>query len=64
MGGKSERDAYIALIKAAREHGEMILSEVRVSIGMRTWALDAAVSKRAMLDYRKGRERNRGSSTG
>jgi hypothetical protein len=60
MGGKSERDAYVALLKAAREHGERIPSGVRVSIGLRSWALASAVSKRAMLDYWKKGERKPG----
>jgi hypothetical protein len=60
MGGKSERDAYVALLKAAREYGEMIPSGVRVSIGLRSWALASAVSKRAMLDYWKKGERKPG----
>jgi hypothetical protein len=60
MGGKSERDAVISLIKQARRHGELIPAGVRVSISVRAWALATAVSKRAMLDARKGGERKPG----
>lgn len=63
MGGKSERDAYVALLEAARKHGEMISAGVRVSIGVRTWALAAAVSRRTMHDYSKGGERKPGIIT-
>jgi hypothetical protein len=60
MGGKSERDAVISLIKQARRHGELIAAGVRVSISVRSWALATAVSKRAMLDTWKGGERKAG----
>jgi hypothetical protein len=60
MGGKSERDAVIALIKQARQHSELIAAGVRVSIGVRSWALGTAVSKRAMLDHWKNGERKPG----
>jgi hypothetical protein len=60
MGGKSERDALIALIKQARQHGELIGAGVRVSISVRALALAAAVSKRAMLDSWKHGERKPG----
>jgi hypothetical protein len=60
MGGKSERDAVISLIKQARRHGELIAAGVRVSISVRSWALATAVSKRAMLDSFKGGERKAG----
>jgi hypothetical protein len=60
MGGKSERDAYIALLKASREHGEMIPGGVRASLGVRDWALATGVSKRAMFDHRKRGERKPG----
>lgn len=46
MGELSDRDLYIALIKAGREHGQLIPSGVRVSISVRALALAAAVSKR------------------
>jgi hypothetical protein len=60
MGGKSERDALIFLIKQARHHGELVAAGVRVSISVRAWALGTAVSKRAMLDSWKGGERKPG----
>jgi Bifunctional DNA primase/polymerase, N-terminal/Primase C terminal 1 (PriCT-1) len=60
MGGKSERDALVSLLKHARRHGELISGGVRVSIGVRAWALATAVSKRAMLDSRKNGERKPG----
>jgi Bifunctional DNA primase/polymerase, N-terminal/Primase C terminal 1 (PriCT-1) len=60
MGGKSERDAAITLIKQARQHSELIPAGVRVSISVRSWALATAVSKRAMLDHWKNGERKPG----
>lgn len=63
MGGKSERSAYAALIVEAREHGELIPGGVRVSLSLRAWAVEAAVSRRAMLDYWKGGERKDGIIT-
>lgn len=60
MGGKSERSAYAALIVEAREHGELIPGGIRVSLSLRGWAIEAAVSRRAMLDYWKGGERKDG----
>jgi hypothetical protein len=60
MGGKSERDAAIALIKLGRQHSELIAAGVRVSISVRSWALATAVSKRAMLDSWKNGERKPG----
>jgi hypothetical protein len=60
MGKLSARDAYVALIKAAREHGKRIPGGVRISISTRTWALAAGISKRAMLDYQKNGERKPG----
>jgi hypothetical protein len=50
MGAKSERDALVALIKAARVRGQMVPAGERVSIDIRSWALSATISKRAMLD--------------
>ena len=46
MGELSARDVYVALIKAGREHGELIPAGVRVSISVRALALASAVSKR------------------
>ena len=46
MGELSARDVYVALIKAGRDHGELIPAGVRVSISVRALALAAAVSKR------------------
>ena len=46
IGELSARDLYIALIKAGREHGELIPAGVRVSISVRALALAAVVSKR------------------
>jgi len=60
MGGKSERDAYAAAIVAARRYGTRIPAGIRVSMDIRSWALAAAVSKRAMLDYWKHGERKPG----
>jgi hypothetical protein len=60
MGGNSDRDAAIWLIKQARRHSELVAAGVRVSISVRAWALGAAVSKRAMLDSRKKGERKPG----
>ncbi len=47
MGGKSERDLLIALIKAAGQHGSLMPAGVRVSISVRALALSASLSKRA-----------------
>ncbi len=55
-GGKSERDAMIALVKHAREHGTSIPAGVRVSVSVRELALLAAISKRSLLDYKKNGE--------
>jgi hypothetical protein len=60
MGGKSERDTLVALIKQARRNGQMIAAGVRVSISVRALALASAVSKRAMLDSWKAGERKPG----
>jgi Bifunctional DNA primase/polymerase, N-terminal/Primase C terminal 1 (PriCT-1) len=60
MGGKSERDTLVALIKQARRNGQMIPAGVRVSISVRALALAAAVSKRAMLDSWKAGVRKPG----
>jgi hypothetical protein len=45
MGGKSERDAMVALISLSRRHGEIIPAGVRVEVSYRDLALLAAVSK-------------------
>jgi hypothetical protein len=60
VGGKSERDAFVALIVVAREVGELIPGGVRVSLSVRAWALEAGSSKRAMLDYSRAGERKPG----
>lgn len=60
MGGKSERDAYAALIVAAQQHGSMTPTGVRVPLSVRELALDAATSKRAMFDSWKKGERKPG----
>jgi len=61
MGGKSERDAVAAAIRLGRRvGGELIPGGVRLSVSIREWALEAAVSKRSMLDYRKNGERKPG----
>src|SRR5215211_6442047 len=54
MGGKSERDASAAAIRIGRRvGGEIIPGGLRISASVREWALETAVSKRAMLDYWK-----------
>jgi Bifunctional DNA primase/polymerase, N-terminal/Primase C terminal 1 (PriCT-1) len=64
MGGKSERDAIVAAIKIGRRHGgRLIPGGVRISVSVRDWALEAAVSKRSMLDYWKKGERKPGVIT-
>lgn len=47
MGGKSERDVVVALVKLARQHGTKIPAGVRVPISVRALALAAALSKKA-----------------
>jgi bifunctional DNA primase/polymerase-like protein/primase-like protein len=53
MGGKSERDVYIALQVEGRKHSKLIPAGVRVAISYGELAVRAGVSKRALLDYRK-----------
>ncbi len=60
MGGKGERDAYVAALGMACRSGALIPGGVRFETDIRSWALGAAVSKRAMLDYRRGGERKPG----
>jgi hypothetical protein len=61
MGGKSERDAIVAAIRIGRRVGGRILpSGIRISASVREWALETAVSKRAMLDYCRKGERKPG----
>jgi hypothetical protein len=61
MGGKSERDAIVAAIRVGRERGgQLIPGGIRISVSVREWAIRAAVSKRAMLDYWKKGERKPG----
>ena len=57
MGGKSERDAMISLVRLARMHGTIIPAGVRISVDVRTLALMTSVSKRSLLDNRKNGER-------
>ena len=47
MGGKSERDIVVALIKLARQYGTMIPAGIRVQVSIRALALAAALSRRA-----------------
>jgi hypothetical protein len=54
VGGKSERDAMVALTWLGRMHGTMIPAGVRLSVDVRTLALMASVSKRSLLDNSKG----------
>ena len=60
VGGKSDRDAVVALCRLARMHGEMVPAGVRISVDIRTWALIASVSKRALLDNSRGGKRRPG----
>jgi hypothetical protein len=61
MGGKSERDAVAAAIRLGRRvGGEIIPGGLRLSASIREWALESAISKRAMLDYWKNGERKPG----
>jgi hypothetical protein len=61
MGGKSERDAIVAAIRIGRRVGGRILpGGIRISASVREWALETAVSKRAMLDYWRKGERKPG----
>jgi hypothetical protein len=64
MGGKSERDAMVGAIRIGRRVGGQILpGGIRISASVREWALETAVSKRAMLDYWKKGERKPGIVT-
>ena len=61
VGGKSERDAIVGAIKIGRRVGGQILpGGIRISASVREWALETAVSKRAMLDYWRKGERKPG----
>jgi hypothetical protein len=61
MGGKSERDAIVGAIRIGRRVGGRILpGGIRISASVREWALETAVSKRAMLDYWRKGERKPG----
>lgn len=60
MGGKSERDTMIALVRLARMHGTMIPAGVRISVDVRTLALMYAGSKSALLDNVRGGEKRPG----
>ncbi len=59
-GGRSAQDATVALIKLARAHGELIPGGIRVSVGLRPWALATAVHRRTMLDSWKNGVRRPG----
>ena len=61
MGGKSERDAMIALVRLARLHGTTIPAGVRISVDVRTLALMYAGSKSALLDNVRGGEKRPGA---
>jgi Bifunctional DNA primase/polymerase, N-terminal/Primase C terminal 1 (PriCT-1) len=43
VGGHTDRDLYIALLRIARKHGERIAAGVRVSVSVRALAEDAAI---------------------
>jgi hypothetical protein len=43
IGGHTDRDVYVALLRFARRHGELIPSGVRVSVSVRDLAQEAAV---------------------
>jgi Bifunctional DNA primase/polymerase, N-terminal/Primase C terminal 1 (PriCT-1) len=60
MGGRSERDTLIAAIKRGRLHGKLTPAGVRISLDYGTLALEAGVSKRALLDYWRGGKRKLG----
>lgn len=61
MGGKSERDAIVGAIRIGRRVGGRILpGGIRISTSVREWAIETAVSKRAMLDYWRKGERKPG----
>src|SRR5215217_1238984 len=61
MGGKSERDAVAAAIRLGRRvGGEIIPGGLKLSTSIREWALESAISKRAMLDYWKNGKRKPG----
>ncbi len=48
VGGKSDRDVYVALIKLARKRGSLIAAGVRVSVSIRALALEAGSSTRTI----------------
>jgi len=61
VGGKSERDAIVGAIRIGRRVGGRILpGGIWISASVREWALETAVSKRAMLDYWRKGERKPG----
>jgi hypothetical protein len=60
VGGKSDRDTMVALTWLARMHGTQIPTGVRISVGVRTLALMAGVSKRSLMDNNRGGERRPG----
>jgi hypothetical protein len=49
IGGKSERDVMVALIKLAGQHGRLVEDGVQVSVSIRELALLAAISKRSAI---------------
>jgi hypothetical protein len=49
MGGKSERDVMLSLIDLARMYGQRVEDGIEVSVGVRTLALRAALSKQSCL---------------
>jgi hypothetical protein len=61
VGGKSERDTAIALVRLARDHGTIIPAGVRISVDVRTLALMASVSKSTLLDKPRGGEKRAGA---
>jgi hypothetical protein len=61
VGGKSERDAMVALTRLGRMHGTMIPAGVRLSVDVRTLALMASVSKSTLLDNTRGGEKRPGT---
>jgi hypothetical protein len=61
VGGKSDRDTMVALVRLARVHGTMIPAGVRISVDVRTLALMASVSKRSLLDNNRGGEKRPGA---
>ena len=49
MGGKTDRDVMVSLLQLARRHGKRIPAGVRVTVGLRSLALAAAVSRRSCV---------------